>query len=310
MKINTNLTLPDFLIVGAAKSGTTTVFDLLNRHPQLSLSNIKEPHYFSYPGEKVLFNSINNSKEDPRYITNLKDYCNLFDVNGKITGEASTHYLYLHKTTIPNIINLYGEKSKHLKIIIILRNPVGRAYSHYNMKVRNGVENLSFQEAISSGQIKDRFKNNFSPSYDYIGFSSYYSQVEAYKRAFPDVLVLLFEDFLSDKKLFFIKLFKFLNVDYFDVGDIKKLNVSGLPSNNFTAYLKKIIFEKSAIKELFKFIIPSKKRSIIKHTIGKNILKKQPMPEDIEEQLTEVFKTETKLLSNKFSLDLSTWMKI
>jgi hypothetical protein len=299
--------LPDFLIVGAAKAGTTTIFDLLNKHPHLSLSKIKEPHYFSYPGENVQFKSIDGSEDDPKYITTLDDYCKLFPRNDRVMGEASTHYLYLHETTIPNIKSSYGSKYEQLKIIIVLRNPIERAWSHYGMKVRNGVENLSFQDAITKEVVKERLSKNCRPSYDYLGFSSYFSQVEAYKRAFPNTKLVLFEDFLKDKNLFLNHIFDFLNVEPFDVGTIRKLNISGVPTNGFTSFLKRIVFEKSVFKDRVKSIIPVEQRVNLKHALGKRILKKQNMPQEVKERLIEDFKTDTKRMEKKFSLDLSSW---
>lgn len=149
--------LPNFFIVGSAKSGTTSIYNYLKQHPDIFMSPIKETHYFS--------TDIDSSKFRPDYAANLninidswldgdqkkeifhafvKDwdkYLKLFKNSGnqKAIGEVTNSYLY-SKEAAKNIRSKFPEG----KIIMILRNPVERAFSHFLMDLKSGLETGSF----------------------------------------------------------------------------------------------------------------------------------------------------------------------
>lgn len=117
--------LPTFLIVGAPKAGTTSLYHYLRSHPDVFMSEAKEPHYFSYAGEG-----------QPAWgMRSLDAYEALFDsVHGeRATGEASTWYLY-SETAAEEIYRALP----NTQIIILLRNPIGRAYSSWSYRVQMG----------------------------------------------------------------------------------------------------------------------------------------------------------------------------
>ncbi len=121
---NQTLVLPDFLILGAMRSGTTSLYHYLKQHPEIFMPSLKEPHFFSYFGKPV--------SPLPSYIRsarwNLEDYLTLFEsaMNGQLIGEASVSYLYYYRETIENIKRVYRDNYSQLKCIAILRNPVER----------------------------------------------------------------------------------------------------------------------------------------------------------------------------------------
>ena len=130
--------LPDFLIVGEAKAGTTTLYDLLARHPHVAPAAMKEVHFF-----------------DLRYARGIDWYRAQFPLSYRVrgsyrgpgarlvTGEASPYYM-LHPHAPSRIKSLMPD----VRLIVLVRNPVERAYSHYNHEERAGREPLSFEEAI------------------------------------------------------------------------------------------------------------------------------------------------------------------
>jgi hypothetical protein len=138
-------------------------------------SKIKETMYFSdiyhyqysEPGSICALGKVDT----------INDYESLFVdvVNHQTIGEASVPYLYYYKKTIPNIIKTF---CKDIKIIIILRNPVDRAYSNYMHHIRDGTEPLSFEEALMAE--KEREKESWWRGYQYRDGGRYYNQVEAY----------------------------------------------------------------------------------------------------------------------------------
>src|SRR3990170_8700279 len=134
--------LPNFLIIGAHKSGTTSLYQYLRQHPQVFMPQLIEPSFFSYEGQNLQHNpSIRR-----HVITRFEDYVALFqEARGEIAiGEASPMYLKCPQSAV---------RIKHYipdaRLIVILRNPVDRAYSHFQMELRNGtVNNPDFTQAI------------------------------------------------------------------------------------------------------------------------------------------------------------------
>lgn len=222
---NKEITLPDFLLIGAAKSGTTTLFEYLNTHPEVFVPAKKELFYFSFGNKQPNYTNAN-------FLSMLtwktKDYVREFEfVEDKIIGECSTSYLYTSNKTIENIKSLYGERAKDLKIIVILRNPADRAFSHYTHLVRNGLEKLSFEEAIDQENIQAR-KNEIW-GFDYLEYGNYATQLEAFMLAFAKVKVFLFEDLKKPKELL-EELNSFLELKApFQPTEMKTFNPSGIP---------------------------------------------------------------------------------
>jgi len=184
---------PNFFIVGAPKAGTTSLYEYLKKIPGVYMSSVKEPNYFS----EVPSGGFK--------IENEKDYLDLFkDVKDeKVIGEASTTYLSSSQTanriykTIPNA-----------KIIIILRDPVEQFFSGHLMLESQGLQKLTFHE-----RIQTELKNNNTPKEQVNGF---FEQVKRYLDIFGrnQVKVLIFEEFIQNKRNTVNEVLRFLNVNY------------------------------------------------------------------------------------------------
>src|SRR3712207_4104321 len=127
------MTLPNFLVIGAMKSGTTALYYYLEQHPEIYMSPVKEPNFFSQE----------NAADT---VTHIGTYEQLFKgASGKkAIGEASHSYLYEPRAAAE--IRRYVPK---VKLIAILRNPIDRAYSHFLHMVRSGTEPLDdFAQAL------------------------------------------------------------------------------------------------------------------------------------------------------------------
>ena len=118
--------LPDFFIPGVAKCGTTTLHDLFEKHPQISMSKIKEPGYW----KNKKFNAFSELE--------ISNYKNLFTNKSVLNGESSTAYMF-HDSFIKNIKKHY---KTYPKFIFILRNPIDRYESHFNWMKGLGLEKL------------------------------------------------------------------------------------------------------------------------------------------------------------------------
>ena len=131
----------DFFIVGAPKAGTTSLYHYLNEHPQIEMSSQKEPDYFSDTAiqEQGMYYRKNRIDTEEKYYS-------LFNVESKnvIFGEASVSYLFYK--SVAGDIKKYNANAK---IIIILRNPIDRAFSHYLMDYRLGLVSDTFDEIVN-----------------------------------------------------------------------------------------------------------------------------------------------------------------
>ena len=215
----------DFLVVGAAKSGTTTLFETLNQHPGIFIPQRKECRYFS-----CAFGEF--AGPGPNYANNvirsLEEYRGLFikAKPGQLCGDISPDYLYYHQNAVPKILS---EKGTKIPIIIVLRNPIDRAYSGYLYQVRNGREKLSFEDALDVEE--ERRAANWAWGWFYVDGGLYAEQVKAYTDNFERVLLLLFEeDIITGQAA--EKILNFLNLDSLPDG-LKNLhtNTSGYPKN-------------------------------------------------------------------------------
>lgn len=195
---------PDYLIVGAQKAGTTTMFNMLSRHPAVANPLNKEMHYF-----------------DRRDIRSSWEYRRHFPISSqKITGEATPSYLFY-----PGVAEQVRQELPDTKIVVVLRNPVDRAYSHYCMRQTRGKELLSFEDAIDAEQERlsealESFQHQPDAhgaellAHSYVARGLYATQLTDWYRQFPTerVFVMCYERFINDLDKEFGSLCHFLGI--------------------------------------------------------------------------------------------------
>lgn len=238
---------PNFLIVGAAKSGTTALSNLIQQHPDVYMPDIKEPRYFAGDVLKKM------SRKDPQYkfihnhsIFNKKDYYYLFKDTEefKSRGERSVHYLFHHRQVIPKIKKELGDS----RIIILLRNPARRALSNYYYLQK---EILSLKDALEKEKERMASKYNSFWYYRHLGF--YYYQIKAYLENFSKVKIIIFNDFKENPAKICRDIFTFLGVDLnCTVNTDIDYNVTQIPKSLFRKFLLK--FEHTIIPQ--KILMP------------------------------------------------------
>ena len=300
---------PNFLIVGAAKAGTTSLYYYLNQHPEIQMSKVKEPFFFAYMNDpNVTFRSGDN----PEIITSSSEYEKLYDLsaNHKVLGESSTWYLYLYEKTIKNIKEYY--ENVEPKIIVFLRNPIERCWSHYQMNVDNGWEDSTktFEEVIEPKIIKQRLSNSWAPTYDYIGYGMYYEQVNAYIKNFSNVKIFLFDEFIKNRENVFLEIFNFLGIDNeFKPNTKVKYNFSGNPKNKFLNY---ILFEDNNVKKFLRPLID--KMNSVKFIddmvlrIRSGNKEKIEMNSETKHKLNIIYKDKILKLQELLNIDLNHWL--
>jgi len=292
---NTNSELsPNFFIVGAPKAGTTSLYHYLEAHPQIFMSSVKEPNYFSYQS------SLNqNLYYKERGINNFEEYISLFEKAGnkKAIGEASVSYLFYPEAAI-NIKNAFPKS----RIIIMLRNPVERAISHYNMDYKLGYVDLTFENVI-----KKKYDSNLNKLYyqQFIELGLYYNQVKRYIELFgrENVLIIFFEDFKNHAPREVKKIFEFLDVDSgFQTDTNAKYNTFKTPRNPLIRSIYRIKFLRVVLKKLFPQFISDLIKSII---LTKN--KKKFPDEATMKFLKQIYTPDIKQLEKLLNRDLNTW---
>lgn len=310
MKDLSNNNLPDFLIVGAAKSGTTSLYHYLLDHPEINLSKRqKEGRYFSNmpndfkgPGDHLLNQSIPQSKEE---------YFKLFDniENSKVKGDISPDYLYYANETIKKIQEQFLEEPK---IIIILRNPIDRAFSQFMHFSREKREILQFEEALKNE--RKRKSENWEWAWRYKDVGLYYNQVKLYLDNFKSCKIILFEDLKKDAQQVVIEVCDFLDVSKIEINKDKIYNKSGIPQNNIqTQFYNKFVKNGNVLSKTIKLFIPESKKRKIKHRVKELLfdkyLEKQKMKSGTRLELIEFFSDDIIKLESLIQRDLSHWLK-
>lgn len=298
--------LPDFLIVGAAKSGTTSLHYYLKHHPDVFMPKVKETWFLTLMDNQNVKSPIGLENS---VVREVEDYIKCFSKakDGQMIGEACPGYLYTYNNAIRNIKSLYGEKYKNIKIIIILRNPSERAWSHFMMHRENHVEHISdMSEALKPEIITQRVKNKFT--FDYIGFGMYYMQVKAFIEEFPETKIFLYDEFSKDSLKVTKEIFIFLGVDSGFVPDIEvRHNISG--KTRFDS-LNRFIHGKYPMKRFFKSLIPDQTRIWIREAVDRRNIQKQEMPIELRTKLAGLYRDDILKLQGLIKRDLSMWLEV
>ena len=285
----------DFFIVGVPKSGTTSLYHYLNEHPDIVMSRKKEPNYFS---------SSQIKKQQLYYnlkcIDKLQEYHNLFPINKKkmLYGESSVSYLFY--SDVATKIKKYNSSAK---IIVLLRNPIDRAFSHYLMDLRLGLVLDDFEQIINCHKERD-----VNLHYQqYITLGQYMPQLRRYIDLFgmDNILVVDYENFKNHTKNCVRKIYKFLDVDDNFIPDFKTIhNRFRKPRNRFFSVLYTSLF----LRRIFKVMLPLSLRLKINNLIFTNH-KKPKLDNRIRMQLKSIFEEDIKLLSKELNKDFLKWIR-
>jgi len=295
-----HMRMPNFLIVGAAKSGTTSLYRYLRQHPDIFMPEWKELSLFI--GDS--FGPLHRAKK-PYYYQKAFSKAQ----NQTAVGEASTAYLF--DEAAPRIIK---EQLGTIRIIIILRDPVTMSYSLYNHQLRKEGETIEdFEEALAKeeGRRKDpEFKKKcygWHANYYYHQRASYYQQVKRYMDTFgkENLLVILFEELAGETLSVVKKTFQFLGVDDAFVPDIKVHNPAGNILNIPMFWKDTGLFLKT-----FQFVFSRNLFKKVPHLL-RNIGRKPPQPinEIAAKKLRKRFYEDICHLEGLIGKDLGAWKR-
>jgi hypothetical protein len=194
--MNQQLRMPDFIIVGAQKCGTTTLHYALSKHPNVFMSSPKELDYFQ---------DDRNYNRGPGWYASFFSAC----ANNQIAGESSPEYFHFDyvaqriKALLPKI-----------KIIICLRNPVDRAYSAYWHAVRTSGETMSFERAVSLEPMRIKNNKDAQKKYSYLYRSDYIQQIKPYYQNFAkeNIFITISEEYFKKPEVELTQVAEFLNL--------------------------------------------------------------------------------------------------
>jgi hypothetical protein len=299
------MTLPNFLVVGAAKSGTTSLYHYLNNHHDVYLTPRKETNFFAYIDSKPVVKGWGKPPEMIlNSITAIEEYGQQFESIGtqKAIGEVSPLYLYSSEAP-KNIHRLIPEA----KIIAILRNPVDRAFSHYMHLVRDHREPIdTFREAIEAE--RERMGQGWTWEYYYTDMGFYFLQLTRYYELFDrsQIQVFLYDDLLVDAKQLISDLLEFLDVDsQIEVDTSFAHNPSGVPRSRA---LHKLLSEPGAIKNQVRRIVPKGIRSSVAQMLWEQNLKKSAVGAEMRLALQLLYREDIHKLEALIERNLHHWL--
>lgn len=295
--------MPNFLIIGAAKAGTTSLYAYLAQHPQVYMSRQKEPRFFAIEGVTPNYGGITQGINRGS-ISCLEDYQRLFeDVGDEVAiGEASTLYLYSPKA--PERI---AHHIPQTKLIAVLRNPVDRAFSSYVHLVRDGFETLSFAEGLAAEA--SRRAENWQPLWFYQDRGFYYEQLKRYFDRFEaaQIQIYLYEDLLENSQKTAQDIYRFLNVEASFVPDLTRSNVSGIPKRR---WLQNLFMKDNPLKSAIKPLLPEQLRKQVARNVHRqNTGAKPKLSLEVRQRLVETYREDILKLQDLIDRDLSGWLK-
>jgi hypothetical protein len=293
--------LPNVFILGAAKAGTTTLFEQLRQLPAVYFPFSKEPLFFS---------------QDGMYDNGLSWYADTFYKEAKgyaARGDASPHYLYWSEKVAPRLAQAYPEPPK---MIVLLRDPVARAYSWYWNMVREGNETLPFEEALVCEA--ERLQTNWtalekqgSMKYGYVQGSRYATQLKPFLDAFSreNFHFVLYDDLKDDLQTILQGVLQFLGLDDEQRRfEQVQSNPAAMPrSMNLQRWLRR----QSTWREWLKPIIPIKARYQMKEKLLQMNLRESsypPINPKTAAELRDQLADEVMQLQDIIKRDLRGWL--
>lgn len=301
------MTMPNFLIIGAAKSGTSALYHYIRHHPEIYMSPRKETHFFAFENIEPATNGPGDTV--PGAVTKMDEYLSLFAgvKHEKVIGEASPTYIYL-----PRACERIKIHTPEAKMVAILRNPTDRAYSAFMHLIRDGREPVAdFAQALEKED--DRIRQNWGPIWHYKRGGLYYDQVLRYFQMFgrDQVRIYLYDDFNKSPHAVLADIFTYLGVSDSWIPDISvRPNVSGVPKNKLMhKWMQDLFLRPNIAKAVSRRLIPERVRWRVTTQMRTWNVAKRPLPAHIRPQLNEYFRDDIQKLSQLIERDLSHWLE-
>jgi hypothetical protein len=297
--------MPDFLLIGAARAGTTAIYSYLRQHPQIFMTRGKEPNFFAFEGETLNIQGpgadyINNS------ISEMSDYNALFSEapESAICGEASPLYLYSDRA--PENIHKYIPNAP---LMVVLRNPIDQAFSHFLYATKQCIETeTDFTQALL---LEDkRLAAGWQPLFGYSTFPRYADQLNRFFKYFPkeQMLIRTYEDFQKSPEILLKDMFEFIGADpEFKPDMSRKLNAGGVPKNQT---FQNFLMKSNPITRAIGVVVPQELRLRIRDKLAqRNLAHPEQIPDAAREILHSRLDDQISTLEEMIGRDLSDWRR-
>lgn len=297
---------PDFFLIGAARSGSTALYDYLGQHPEIFTSDPKEPHYFAFDGARPDFRGPGDDEMINREVVRDEAaYRALFrNADGaRAVGEGSVSYLY-HASAAADLRRAVPDA----RLICILRNPADRAYSAFRYLRSRMYEPVGdFGEALAREDA--RVDAGWHHMWHYRRMGRYAEQVHRYLTIFDreQIRIYRFEDFVRDPAPVLRDCFEFLGVDSdFEPRRTPVTVPSGEPRSSL---LQRYLLQSPPGKELVKQLLPGGIRRWLTGRLRKANLEKPPMDPSIRRELLEDFRDGIETLEQLTGRPFTRWLE-
>jgi len=301
--MKTTVKLPNFLIIGVQKAGTTSIYNYLNQHPQVYMSSVKETNFLERDWQLV---DPEIQDKYPKRICSEEKYFRLFEnVGGEIAiGEASPNYLFHYDLSIPQILKYVP----NAQLITVLRNPTDRAFSDYLMHVRDAVGK---NHQPLAEQIKKRSQQSFV-----LRKGLYYEPLKHFIDTFgkEKISVFLYDDLCQDAVKFMQEIYTCIGVDSTFVPNTShKAQVAQVPKNeSINNILKTKNPLRNSVGFVLRYILPEETRQKIRNGLinlnssGKD---KISLSSTDKEACLNFYREDILKVQDLINRDLSAWLK-
>jgi ubiquinone/menaquinone biosynthesis C-methylase UbiE len=292
----------DCLLIGATKAGTESIYSYFLRHqPQIALHD-KQDHYFS----RGVFGT--NYRGLEKEILSLEDYRNRVVITEQTNLLADFDCLILHGPEAPEMI---AEANPDAKIMMILRNPIERAYSHYWMDIRECLEQRAFRQAIIEDHVK--FSSGSAEYCPLVRLGYYKSHIERFQRVFSpsQIRIWLYDDLHKDFEKVLREMCEFMGVSFapFEISKEEWENVAAVPRSKVSAVLLRARMGLLRRPRDAYLRLPRRFRRYVKRTFFIKRIEPPPMASTARRFLIEIYKKEILGLQGLLGCDLSHWMR-
>ncbi len=293
------MTLPDFIVVGAAKAGTTALYWYLADHPQVFMSRVKETNYFAFGLDERGHLLYGDPELHHFPITTLDAYERSFEGAGdaRAVGEASPIYL-----ECPQSATRIRDTVPDARILCGLRDPIDRAYSDYQMYLRSRGRRFDPARELTPSAAWAR------PDSHWMQISMYHEALRRYFDVFPreGIFVFLFDDLKADQVGLVRDIYRFLGTDDGFVPDFgTPHNVGGMPAS----MLLERVLTNDSLRRAVDPWIPQRAADWARRTRTRNLRRAPRLPSELGKELRERFREDIGQTAELIGRDLSFWLE-
>lgn len=297
--------LPNFLVIGAGRSGTTSLHHYLSQHPDVFLTAEKSPNFFVSQDALPPWEGPAQQVMARHWVRTLDDYQALFAGAGAraAVGEASPTYLQSRRAPARIAAACPG-----VRLVAILREPVGRAYAHFMGRRRDGLDRRTDFSKVVEAELSQPLPEEVAFGH-YLGCGRYHHFLQGYFDRFPAdrIRIYLYDDLLADPSALVADLFAFLEVDpRFSPDMSRRYGQTGVPVNPVARFLwTRSVTARTYVRPW----LPKRVRDLAA-PVFLGALSRPPLDPSLHARVIDVFRDDIARLEGLLRRDLSRWLTV